>query len=558
MIFVGVQWLYATWICFLSGFMIIHLLRRFTTINIERITSFLGIGIVICTVYSQIFSLFDKVGMAANLILILASIVIVFWDKKEILSFIQEWNSRNTKGKKIVIALVILLWCYFSSRGEIHYDTDLYHAQSIRWLEEYGIVPGLANLHNRFAYNSSYFPLAALFSLRWLTGVSIHGMSGYFALLLSFFCIDSVENFKKGTIQVSDFAVFAAFFYLMTKYDEILSPASDYATMCTIFYIVIMWLKLLERQEDEDIYYILLCMAGAYAVSLKLTAGLILILVIKPVKSLIEKKRMMTILLSICAGVLIVLPWLIRNVIISGYLLYPMSSLDLYHVDWKLPAEIVDRDAIEIKAWGKGTIYSGQWIQPLSCWYPNWLKSTLSGIEKILVLGAYGGILVWVGVVLKSLIIKTKEYLDFILVGLALIASFLFWQFSAPLVRYGICYVVLVPTVCFGFLLKNMIQKRRIVRIAVITVFGLFAVSQFLPMGRNIANSIGQPYYVTQKEYGTYQLTAYEKNGFTFYFNESGDQTGYDLFPASPDRAEILFRGESIEKGFVYDCTETR
>ena len=52
----------------------------------------------------------------------------------------------------------------------MHYDTGLYHAQAIRWIEEYGVVPGLANLHSRFGYNSASFALSAFFSETWLIG----------------------------------------------------------------------------------------------------------------------------------------------------------------------------------------------------------------------------------------------------------------------------------------------------------------------------------------------------------------------------------------------------
>ena len=44
----------------------------------------------------------------------------------------------------------------------MHVDTGLYHAQAIRWIEEYGVVCGLGNLHSRFAYNSAAFALCAL------------------------------------------------------------------------------------------------------------------------------------------------------------------------------------------------------------------------------------------------------------------------------------------------------------------------------------------------------------------------------------------------------------
>ena len=43
-------------------------------------------------------------------------------------------------------------------------DTDSYHIQAVKWIQEYGSVPGIANLHLRFGFNSSWFISIALFS----------------------------------------------------------------------------------------------------------------------------------------------------------------------------------------------------------------------------------------------------------------------------------------------------------------------------------------------------------------------------------------------------------
>jgi len=45
------------------------------------------------------------------------------------------------------------------------YDTGLYHLQAIKWIEEYAVVPGLANLHGRFGFNPNIFTFYALTSL---------------------------------------------------------------------------------------------------------------------------------------------------------------------------------------------------------------------------------------------------------------------------------------------------------------------------------------------------------------------------------------------------------
>ena len=223
----------------------------------------------------------------------------------------------------------------------MHYDSDLYHAQSIRWIEEYGIVKGLGNIHVRFAYNSSFFALSALYSMPYIFGQSMHSVNGMIALILSIEALRIVHAWKRKKLLLSDFARAAALFYLTLIYSDIMAPASDYAIMCTVFYIIIKWLSQLENEREADNVtpYALLCVAGVYAVSLKLTAGLILILVLKPAIMLIRQKRWKEIILYLCMGIGVITPWLIRTVWISGYLLYPFPALDIFSVDWKIPTQ---------------------------------------------------------------------------------------------------------------------------------------------------------------------------------------------------------------------------
>ena len=43
-------------------------------------------------------------------------------------------------------------------------DTGLYHAGTIQWLSKFGTVPGVALIHDRFSFTSSWFALAAPFN----------------------------------------------------------------------------------------------------------------------------------------------------------------------------------------------------------------------------------------------------------------------------------------------------------------------------------------------------------------------------------------------------------
>lgn len=190
---------------------------------------------------------------------------------------------------------------------------------------------------------------------------------------------------RTGRTVVTGFARLGAFYYLTVIYSDIVSPASDYAIMCVVFFIVIRWLELLEQEEESAAPYALLCVAGVYAVTLKLTAGLILILLAKPAYMLLREKRQKDIGIYLVMGLVTIVPWLVRTVILSGYLLYPFPSLDLFDMDWKIPAAEAALDAAEIRTWGRGINNAALVDLPVWEWFPGWFRESLPVVGKALV-----------------------------------------------------------------------------------------------------------------------------------------------------------------------------
>lgn len=521
--------------------------------KINRFHHLVAAGLVITTVYAQIFSLFYKVGLVANLLLFITCIGIFVFYRQQMKADFRIYSKQLFSIKGVGIIGLVLLWAYFTSRGIVHYDTDLYHAQSIRWIEEYGVVPGLGNLHVRFAYNSSIFALSALYSMKFLLGQSLHTMSGFFALLLSICALDIRKSWKDKSFRLSDFARIGAIYYLTIICDEVVSPASDYVIMCTIFYLVIEWLAVLEapKQERERVIpYALLCVGGVFAVSLKLTAGLILILVVKPAYMLIRDKRWKEIAYYIGMGSIVIVPWLVRTVIISGYLLYPFPALNLFDVDWKLSATEAALDAAEIKTWGRAIYDASKVEMSIQDWLPNWFTTTLSGTEKLLILADVGAILALVVVVVYQLLRKKREELDFLLVMAAVAASYLFWQISAPLMRYGYSHVLLLIVLMVGYLFNRITIKRKGLRQAFYILLIFVGIAKMIPLCSYAVNVGGQPFYLIQKDYGKYESASYEIEGISFYYPVEGDRIGYEAFPASTRKMEIELRGEDIKEGF--------
>lgn len=549
MLSVALNWIYVILTTFCIGYGIAYLVEKKLHYRIRGMDSVLMAGLVAVTVYAEIFSLFYKVGAVANGILLAVCAVVLFLLHRQIRRNLGDWWRETSRIKKVLLPILFLLWAYFSSRGYMAYDSDLYHAQSIRWMEEYGVVPGLGNLHERFAYNSAAFAVNALYSMKWLLGRSLHTASGFFALLLSATALELGRTWKEKKLRLADYAMIGAVYYLVTIWDEVTAPSSDYLIMCTLFFIVIKWLLCLERDSsaagEKLVPYGLLCVAGVYALTLKLTAGLILLLVIKPAVSLIRGKRWREILLYLGLGLLVCLPWMARTVVISGWLLYPFPALDLFSVDWKMPAGPIAVDAAQIKTWGRA-LYDARLVDlPMRQWFPGWFSTTLSGMEKLLILGDLACILLFVIYAVFSLVKKRKENLDVLLVLATVISSYAFWQYSAPILRYGYAYVLLVDLLMAGVILQKLRRQR--ILYALICLYGCY---KLVMMGDYIRGNYLVDAYIWQQDYGSYEVVSYELGGITFYTPAMGDRAGYDYFPAAPTQPEIELRGEGLKDGF--------
>lgn len=542
------NWVYVTFVSLGLGVGVSELSNKMFGYRIKRIDSLLMAGLAIATVYAQIFSLFAGVGMMANIVLFVCCILVYIFQGKNLKHCYFTSEERIKPEIIIVVAILVLLWAYFSSRGYMHYDSDLYHAQSIRWIEEYGVVPGLGNLHERFAYNSSFFALSALFSMKFLCGTSMHTMSGFFALVLCITALDITKSWKNKKFLLTDYARVGLIYYLITIMDEVVSPASDYSIMCVIFFIVIKWLDLLEASEKNTAPYALLCVLGVYALTLKLTAGLIILLVIKPLYHLIKEKKVKDILIYLFTGLIVSIPWFVRTVIISGWLLYPFPALDLFEFDWEMNATGIELDAAQITTWGRA-LYDASLVElPITQWFPNWFKTTLSGTEKGLVLGCLMCLIIYLFDFMMAVCKKRREQFDTLLVIGCILLSYSFWQCSAPLIRYGYAYVLLLDFLMLGQVLHrlgwNKMQNIVYFVLLLYGVYKVYAIGQYIYDTRLVQT------YVKQADYGTYEMKSYNVGQYVFYYPASGDRSGYEFFPASTVKMDIELRGEGLEDGF--------
>lgn len=558
MISIMLNWIYVLITCFCLGIGVSRISDRLFQYRIKRVDAILVSGLVTATVYAQFFSLFYKVSAVANIILLAVCIVICCLEVPRIKEIIAE--AKNVSLVKwALVALLFVLWAYFTSRGYFHYDSDLYHGQSIRWIEEYGIVKGLGNIHYRFAYNSSFFALSALYSMPYIFGDSMHAMSGIFAFVLSLTCLSVGADWKNRFLTMSNMAKVVAIYYLLTIIDEVVAPASDYSVMCMVFFVSIRWMECLEQKSEEVGAYAMLCVLGVYAITIKFTAGLLLVLLIKPAYMLIKERRIKQIVCYLSLGILVAAPWMIRGVLISGWLLYPLTAIDIFSVDWKIPAAVAESDAAAIRVWGRALYDTAKINLPIHEWFPNWFKTTLSSMEKIITLLDGGAIVVAMVSGIYILIKRAWHYLDKFLVVLTMICCYCFWFSNAPLIRYGYAYALLLIAASFMFFNEMFcdlffVEKRakwrlriNILTFAFVTVYGVY---KLFMMGQYIGSTAYMDYYEKAQNYGTYEMEYYTVGGEGFYYCPVDDRTGYAYFPSTSGKVEFELRGKTLKDGF--------
>lgn len=532
---------------YVLGVALFKLLGGGSGFECRHFVSYLLLGLAVLTVYAELFSLFSAVGLWANIVLIVICAALGILLRRELLNGLKLLPKVGSIGFWVTLVLV-LIFAYGSSHGIMHYDSDLYHGQSIRWIEELGVVPGLGNLHTRLAYNSAAFPLTALFSMKFIAGTSLHPMAGYMALLTAVLCMGLFERKELVKPDLAGFIRLVAVYYLINIFDEMVSPASDYFVVLCILCVLILYVEELERGNQEPFAYAMLSLLLVLAFCFKISAFPVLLLVAYPAILLIKHRAGKDILKFLLSGLVMIYPFAARSTILSGYLVYPIVGIDVFAFDFKIPKAIAEYDSKEVQVYGRGHIDVGRFDESINVWFTDWFKA-LDRVNKL----TFALSLVALLIVIVSLVIilVTKRYntLPKLWVMVTLSICFSFWMLTSPNIRFGCIYLWTLPALSLGWLYRATLYRidRGIVFRALVILFVGYKV---FALSKEIASDLTAKYILIQQDYGRYEVEAEDIGEFTFYYPKEGDRVGYEPFPSYPYTPRIELRGDSLKDGF--------
>ncbi len=522
-----------------------------------RLSLLLVAGILGITVYAEMFSLLGKVGALAHIIMLLLAAGAAVWRGKQVLLLWEEGKKIIFSWEGLFYAGFILFIAFCASRGEFHTDTNIYHAQMIRIYEEYGVIKGMGNLQLHFGYNSAYLAFASVFSLNWLFGQSVHATTGFFEAAFCIYAFHRLKDFGQHKRHMADMMCVGILFYVLIILVRSMSPATDFATMLLTLYVITAWCENAEGGKDIRTYAFLSVVA-VLVTTYKFSAGFLVLIAIYPAVLLIKEKRWREILVYLTCGLLTLLPFLVRNYLISGWLLYPFNGIDLFSAEWKVPEPYLLVDSDQIKVWGRCLFDIEKVDWPVHRWLPVWWEAQERYAQMFMGAVVIGGVLLLLQFV-HAFVKKQKIHWDVVALLGAVMCSIALWFLMAPFIRYGLAFLLAVPMIAMGIYISE--DKKGLY--SIVTggmVFCIFvSLTPYLDNyitdgGVFVKQNLTQPYYIVQKPYDAGGMESVTINGNQIYYNASPNEiNSYYVCPGTCynfmlERSTLI--GDTIKEGF--------
>jgi len=434
------------------------------------------IGFIILQAMAAWASLFTALGNWALVTISIVLLIFTFWRLTYIKKhYFQLCKRLIVKPMLLTFALAIAALFSYALAAEITlYDTGLYHTQAIKWIKEYAVVPGLGNLHGRFAFNSHFFISSALFTFelnRAGESILIYPLNASSMLVFLVWLVHLVQHSinQANVLKAITYSLMAVF-CLMLYPSWLNSPSPDIiSSILVMLAFIYMW----EIKTWQLINLVFLTSIILTAIVIKLSSVFLGLLLIPAIISYLKHfstgtppsllKRggpdsyregvssILAVSSILLISILILTPFFIRNYYLSGYLVYPTTTINLFNPEWKIPPTIVEAEKLHIATWAKVPRVADEEVAVMqtSEWLPIWWQRK-SIPFKILLLGNLLSLAAFV-------FLKKKEALLFGIVWLNL----LFWFFTAPDPRFVHGFLIIGFTMGQGALLCFALSRMK-------------------------------------------------------------------------------------------------
>jgi len=311
-----------------------------------------------------------------------------------------------------VIAAMVWWAVQFSRTGGATYDQGLYHLQTMLWHNTDHIIVGLANLHTLLGYNESHFILAAGLNIPSLGGWSLSFLAT--ALVEAMIAADLLFSIRSSTEKIARLYSFVVVVFLLAEPRWILGPNYLSPEPIVALGVLYSFLLFLDKRKTALLLWV------PFLLTVKLTSA--------PLMLLLDWNRESLRKPAALVGALILTVWLAGNIVLTGYLAFPVAFSRL-----PLPWAVEKARAADlthwITSWARGPEKTFQETSGLK-WLRPWANRMYAQQEL------RGALVMFAAGIFLLVYKKALRRLDLRL-HLVVAAGLIFWFAAAPDPRYG-------------------------------------------------------------------------------------------------------------------------
>lgn len=458
MILIAISWFYILFTTINLGFL------SDRTLQLKNqnfaITSILGLFAT--TIIASIWAIFGRINIEFHVFLLLLNIFISLRFKDKILAiyklFLSQFKELQNILKFVFIITTLLIIAQCSSIPFI-IDNESYYIQTIKWINEYGFVKGLANLHLFLGQTSGWHVTQSVFNFSFLYK-NFNDLSGYCLLLGLFFSIqklnDFYTNYNKNYLVAGLFPLFNIFLFQFIS-----APSPDvpvYVFSIILFFCFLENFKKLTPEVFNLIVILVLFLV--YIKNTMLTFGIIPLILLALHFKLLSKKLLKPILLAI----LITSLFIIKNMIICGSPIFPSKSFNSLSTAYAIPDDIENFYYDSIKHFGYSvTAQQYNLISPLSLFF-KWLT-----IPKLH--GLFNSLSIFLIVFVPFFIYKFQNKKSLWTLYIVMVLQLVLLFMTSPQYRFFMNFIIFFSLFCFSCLIQNKKIINLLLTLSLIPVF---------------------------------------------------------------------------------------
>ncbi|AFY73439.1 hypothetical protein Syn7502_01347 [Synechococcus sp. PCC 7502] len=589
MVLILINWLYITLICYAYGFILLKLLQKLELkgegIQLPfSLVCLLGLAEV--SALSTVLSLFINIGALAVVLTTLVPVIFFGFQRQicldEVNRIIKQVKFTPPLFNLILVIIQVILAIKCSTNIFFHYDSGFYHLPSIRWIETYGVVPGLVNLFAPLGIDSIWFQTNALFGFAFLLDNPLHKVIGLTICWSIYLVLGRVKDFILNHTQPSFSLVLhvLTLIPLLELCSNLTSPSTDEPSAIFVLLVLVLTAQFIETQAEEstnlsNLIGIAIATFSVYAVTIKLSSIPILLCTLYVLWTSYNKRDFTWLILQ--GGVLaeFLIPKALRTLILTGYLLYPFPYLDIFNPDWKMPKSFVIAEMEWIQSWARLRFVDKKLVlsRGIQYWFPSWINTFCSSPIAL-------GLIISISICLIGLVIwKQKQTQIVFKYGVLYITSFvglLYWFNAAPYIRFGFGFLwgfillLLVPPILLSLASNQPIllfHPQAYTGISITLLIALLPIMlysasfQWQPLGAGIMPSkdfFVSASYRKPNGYPKATLTLRRACGFNVFQPIKNQLCWYSDVPCSPFYyGETMLRSSDLHDGFrsIQSCS---